>query len=158
MEFSLENKRALRAKETRLQKSVESNPMKKAERQTKQRHNRTTAKAASGKKNEVDARNDDKTKPSPKVPFVGLSGKPGISKLPVMKAKGKGGKISRKSVKLKKPKKKMQERRMREPQIKPKKSIEKLDKAEKLVSRHKEKLELQTTIRGSGKRTKWYNK
>lgn len=89
-------------------------------------------------------------------PYVGLSGKPGVSKLPVMKAKGNKGKITRKSLKGKKAlQKKIQERRMREPQIKPKRQIDQADKTEKLVSKYKQNLEKASKGSG-GKKSKWY--
>lgn len=87
--------------------------------------------------------------------YTGLTGKRGISKLPVMKAKGPVGKISRKSLKDSRSlKKKLQERRNREPQIKPKQKIDRSDKSEQLLAKHKSNMEKASG--GGGKKTKWY--
>jgi hypothetical protein len=92
--------------------------------------------------------------------FSGLTSKVGVSKLPLMRAKGnKTGKITRKSLKgSRSQKKKFEERRMREPQIKPKKIIDKdYNKSEKLVSKYKRNLEKATGGDDGGKKSKWYN-
>jgi hypothetical protein len=88
--------------------------------------------------------------------FSGLVGQRGVSKIPLLKPKGKG-KISRKSLASKK-RRQLPERKQREPQIKSRKSLERPDKTERMVEKRKKVLEKASKAGGARKKgSKWFN-
>jgi len=157
VEFSLENRDALKAKAKRTEKSQEnlkSTPAAEGARKGKKKI-KTEASAVKAKK---DLNKSHKGKEPQELPtYSGLTAKVGISTLPSMKAKGK---ITRKNLKPAKNKarKMQQERRMREPKSRPKfGSKDNVDNVDKLVSRHKQKTLSDAEPKTKNKRgVKWY--
>lgn len=179
MEFSLENRAAIKAKEKRMEKSKEKN-LKQQQKQIetksqvaqnddssdeenkpkkkkgkKKKDKKVKAQAQDGIKTEINSRNASQQEEQQLPSYSGLKAKVGISTLPSLKPKGK---ITRKSLKPAKFKKKtkLQARKTREPKMKPK-IKHSVDKVDKLVSRYQQKAfqpEKVTFNKKKGK--KWY--
>lgn len=173
VEFSLENRLALKAKEKRALKSKEKNPnaakyLKKeavdseeeADQDTQQdegdnetieskKKKKTKGKKDQAKPDSINAETEDV---APK--YAGLVAKKGVQSVPSFKPKGK---ITRNSLKPRKTKKmkKIEERRLREKKI-PSKRVDKIDKAEKLINKHRSKMNAESGFNESSRKKKWY--
>lgn len=167
VEFSLEKKAALIAREKRTERSKEKLKQiqleNQSERETEKKEKLKRKKL--NRKPEVDqtpdAENPKRAKRSKVkvldseiVPeYGGLASKPGISSIPSLKPKGK---ITRKSLKAPKPKsKKLQPRRKREGKSKPTKDKSVDDQFEKRVSAYKNKNYVDDSSHVKRK-AKWY--
>lgn len=178
VEFSMENRLALRAKEKRVQRSKEKNPAEQKRKQTMKKtdsdnnsdddnsdpdENAEIKNVKKGRKKDKknqpvvrkdkDAGNSIESDGKDVPNYAGLQGKKGVQNIPSFKAKGK--KLTRNSLKQKRSKKnkKLQERKKREPQIKSKRPLEKIDKTERMIAKHKKKLQASD---GGVKKKKWF--
>ncbi|ODM99263.1 RNA-binding protein 28 [Orchesella cincta] len=177
VEFSLENRSALKAKERRAQKSQEKNPnVKKQPKPEKmeideeveddddddkgnssEEEEKVPVKQ-SGKKNQgkqIQAKVESDEEGSERPPnYAGLVAKKGVQSVPSFKPKGK---ITRNSLKTRKTKKKVQDRKKREAQVPSKRPIERIDKTEKIINRYQQKLSASSKSEGM-KKKKWFDK
>lgn len=179
VEFSLENRMALKAKEKRAQKSKEKNPnlqVKKdkdskndeqdddEEEDSEDEDNQKKKGQKAGKKNKDgnskasqqisdESKEEEGQQQGPK--YAGLVGKKGVQTVPSFKPKGK---ITRNSLKQKKSKKtrKLQERKQREPKVPSKRPVERIDKTEKMISKYKQKLHSDRKSDDGKKQKKWF--
>lgn len=182
VEFSLENRMAIRAKERRALKSKEKNPnLKQKESETKEENEAENEESGTednpgkerqqkqkslkkkkgsknlGSKDEEENKNCDgdegEEQAAPK--YAGLVAKKGVQSVPSFKPKGK---ITRNSLKPKKSKKmkKLQERKQREPKVPSKRPVEKVDKTEKIISKYRQKLDLAEKKSMGKRKKKWF--
>ncbi|CAG7724281.1 unnamed protein product [Allacma fusca] len=177
VEFSLENRKAILAKQQRLEKSKEkltntsknvqeqenSNEEKLSRRQKKKLKKAETSDNAEEREMEPVLTEDEppakkkklrhKNSEDDGVPaFSGLSGKKGITSLPSLKSKGK---ITRKSLKRAQ-KVKLNPRRMREPKTLPKHNKDATDNVDRMVSKYQKQVSIAES--GDKKRgKKWFD-
>ncbi|CAL8128843.1 unnamed protein product [Orchesella dallaii] len=183
VEFSLENRSALKAKERRAQKSKEKNPNVKTptptvkeeedddedetndddddENASEDAEEKVPVKQVGKKKkgkqsnNQSDEAQDDDNETDGKKPkYVGLVAKKGVQSVPSFKPKGK---ITRNSLKTRKTKKKVQDRKKREAKVPSKRPIERIDRTEKIINKYQQNLKASNKSEGK-KKKKWYDK
>ena len=159
VDFSLENRAALKAKEKRMQKSKEvlneklKSTDSEATDKTKKKRKKPKRKlirapTSDAKCTSINKNNKKKTKDSD-IEYSGLKSKPGISTLPRMKPKGK---ITPNIVKTKK--KGKMSRKEKAAAVQKNNSKSKEDKLDKMIAKRKKMVEKSDSV---NIKKKWYN-